>query len=64
MTDEPFGRQPLPVTVTIKGEPEDVQYWLRDLMRRAGFKGDLVQGLPFVDSFEAQFKIHPRAVND
>jgi hypothetical protein len=63
-TDEPFGRQPLPVTVTVKGEPEDVQYWLRELMRRAECKGDLVQGHPFIDSFEAKFTIYPRAVND
>lgn len=64
MADEPFGRQPQPVTVTVKGEPEDVQYWLRDLMRRAGFKGDMIQGGAFVDSFEANFTIYPRAVND
>lgn len=64
MQDEPFGRQPQPVTVTVKGEPEDVQYWLRDLMRRAEFKGDMVQPGVFIDSFEAQFKIYPRAVND
>jgi hypothetical protein len=64
MTDTPFGRQPQPVTVTVKGEPEDVRYWLRDLMRRAEFKGDMTQAGAFIDSFEAQFTIYPRAVND
>ena len=64
MTDTPFGRQPQPVTVTVKGEPEDVQYWLRELMNRAGFKGDMVHGREFIDSFEARFTSYPRAVND
>jgi hypothetical protein len=64
MTDTPFGRQPQPVTVTVKGEPEYVRYWLRDLMRRAEFKGDMTQACAFIDSFEAQFTIYPRAVND
>lgn len=64
MNDESFGRQPQPVIVTIKGEPEDIQTWLRCLMRYAGSKGDMVQLCVFIDSFEAAFKIYPRAVND
>lgn len=59
MTDEPFGRQPKPVTVTIEGEPEDVCYWYRQLMRRAEFKGDLA-----IAYNANSFTIHPRAVND
>lgn len=57
--NEPFGRQPKPVLVTLSGDLEDVQYWKRELMRRAEFKGDLVQGLG-----AGMFKIYPRAVND
>ena len=54
-----FGRQPKPVTVVILGEPEDVDYWKRELSRRAEFKGDLVQS-----GTRGVFIIHPRAVND
>lgn len=57
--DEPFGRQPQPVTVTIEGEWPDINYWLRQLSNRAEFKGDMVQSIS-VNSF----KIYPRAVND
>lgn len=64
MSEEPFGRQPKPVIVTLKGEPEDVRYWLREFMRRGEFKGDRVTAGAFIDSFEAVFTIHPRAVND
>lgn len=57
--NEPFGRQPNPVLVTLSGDLEDVQYWKRELMRRAEFKGDLAQDLG-----TGMFKIYPRAVND
>lgn len=54
-----FGRQPKPVSVLITGQNEDVDYWMRELMRRAEFKGDTVQ------KFGSQkFMIYPRAVND
>ena len=59
MNDEPFGRQPQPVRVTLFGEPEDVSFWLRQLRQRAEFKGDMTTvNQPNV------FTIHPRAVND
>lgn len=61
MSDEPFGRQPKPVTIRIEGDDSrDVEYWLRDLARRAEFKGDYVQRNVVRDGFI----IYPRAVND
>lgn len=66
MSDEPFGRQPGPVLVRIDGEREDVDYWLRELMRKAEFKGDQAQLVNNIKGVfgNAQFRIHPRAVND
>ena len=59
-TDEPFGRQPKPVTVAITGDdPRDVAYWVRELSKRAEFKGDTAQRI-----HPSSFIIHPRAVND
>src|ERR1700761_8457696 len=43
MSNEPFGRQPRPVTVNFYGEKEDVEFWKRELARHAEFKGDRVQ---------------------
>jgi hypothetical protein len=57
--DEPFGRQPKPVEVTLIGEDIDVDYWMSQLMRRAEFKGDMVQL-----KHGSAFIIYPRAVND
>lgn len=57
--NEPFGRQPLPVTVTLEGEAEDTQYWIMRLRGAAEFKGDMTK-----DTGPKQFKIYPRAVND
>ena len=37
MIDEPFGRQPKPVTVLFYGETADVEYWKHELGRRAEF---------------------------
>lgn len=62
MSTEPFGRQPQKVTVRLDGEPQDVQYWARELARRAEFKGDYVQRNIVGDG--SIFVIHPRAVND
>lgn len=57
--DEPFGRQPKPVTVTITGDdPRDVEYWVSDLAHRAEFKGDQVQRI-----HPSSFIIHPRAMD-
>lgn len=57
--DEPFGRQPQPVVVTLTGESQDINYWAQELARRAQFKGDVV-----VFKHANIFTIHPRAVND
>lgn len=57
--DEPFGRQPKPVEVILSGHPFDVEYWKRQLMLRAGYKGDIAQS-----TGPDRFKIYPRAVND
>lgn len=59
MSDEPFGRQPKPVTVTLDGDVIDIQYWMRQLMGRAEFKGDTAQKIT-----PSTFRIYPRAVND
>lgn len=58
--DEPFGRQPEPVKITLSGDPRDCEYWLYQLMRRAEFKGDLA--VRHTPSFV--FTIYPRANND
>jgi hypothetical protein len=63
MSNEPFGRQPEPVTVQLAGNPIDVDYWTRELMRRAEFKGDQVLRVNS-DAGYAGFRIFPRAVND
>jgi len=60
MNNEPFGRQPKPVAVLLYGEAADVEYWKRELARRAEFKDDLVQQ----SQFGHGFVIYPRAVND
>lgn len=58
--DEPFGRQPQRVTVTIDGDDvQDVDYWAYRLRRAAEFKGDIVQQVN-----AGTFHIYPRAVND
>lgn len=59
MSSDPFGRQPLPVTIRFEGDPRDVDFWLRELLRRAEYKGDTTQRLG-----PSTFKIYPRAVND
>lgn len=57
--NEPFGRQPQPITVTLEGDAEDVLPWLHRLRHAAEYKGDMTQ-----DTGPKQFKIYPRAVND
>lgn len=59
MADEPFGRQPQTVVVTLQGELEDVNYWMGQLRQRAEFKGDTTNRLT-----PNSFAIHHRAVND
>lgn len=62
--NEPFGRQPMPVKITIEGaDPRDVDYWYRQLTRSAEFKGDMTQTEPG-EPMKHTFTIHPRAVND
>lgn len=63
MSDEPFGRQPQPVMVEISGDQPDVDYWRRQLMAKAEFKGDLAQ-IIHTGAGKTGFKIFPRAVND
>lgn len=63
MSDEPFGRQPQPVTVQLSGDSRDVDYWQRELMRKAEFMGDQAQ-LISCGAGVTVFKIYPRAVND
>lgn len=58
MTDEPFGRQPQPVRVTLEGEQVDIDFYISRLARSAEFKGDMVQ------RNGNTFTIYPRAVND
>lgn len=61
----PFGRQPKPITITLVGEREDIEYWGRELMRRAEFKGDSVERQKYLEDLnEVIFKIYPRAIND
>lgn len=59
MSDEPFGRQPRPVKVTIDGDQIDVDFWLRALMNRGESSGDMTQKIN-----QRCFMIYPRAVND
>ena len=64
MTDEPFGRQPEPVRIKLRGSPEDVRYWLREFRLRAEFKGDVASSTTYDSDGHAEFTIYPRAVND
>lgn len=57
--DEPFGRQPKPVTVTIVGAYEDAVYYMQLLRRYAESHGDNAERLS-----DFAFRIYPRAVND
>lgn len=60
MSDEPFGRQPKPVTVTVaEGEHEDIVNFTNALMSFAEHRYDLV-----VRNSPNSFRIYPRAVND
>ncbi len=64
MTDEPFGRQPESVTITISNGPDiDVEYWYRHIKRAVEFKGDITQDIDN-DTERRTFRIYPRAVND
>lgn len=63
MSNEPFGRQPKPVTVRIEGgEAQDVEFWALHLARAAQYKGDNVQKSIVREG--CAFTIYPRAVND
>lgn len=63
MSDEPFGRQPLPVIVTVEGDKRDATFWANLLKARAEYKGDLVDWWAATEG-SMSFKIYPRAVND
>lgn len=59
MSDEPFGRQPKPVQVTLTGEAVDVAFWRQHIKRACEYKGDLVEQWP-----SGHLTIYPRAIND
>lgn len=59
MIEEPFGRQPEPVTITLSGHPLDVEYWKSIMIRMLNYHYDEVH-----DVAPDAFKIFPRAVND
>lgn len=65
MTDEPFGRQPKPVTITITdGDQVDRDYWQHLIIRAAENVGADTNELPLVTTPMSTFRIYPRAVND
>ena len=56
--NEPFGRQPQPVTVILSGDPRDVDHFITILQNAAERDGGLTERRV------SSFKIYPRAVND
>jgi hypothetical protein len=65
MSDEPFGRQPRPVTITISGtDDRDIEPWVTRLKRGCEYKGDDTSQVRRVKNVSAEFTIYPRAVND
>lgn len=59
MSDEPFGRQPMPVKVTLAGESIDVNYWTSILIRYIESQGPIT-----IKQHGNIFTIYPHAVND
>ena len=59
MTNQPFGRQPQPVTVVLAGEQIDIDRYMRRLQRAAESNGESTNW-----NNPASFTIYPRAVND
>lgn len=60
MANDPFGRQPLPVQISVTGNgAEDVAFWVRHIKRACEFKGDNVEQLG-----SCTLIVYPRAVND
>lgn len=65
MSNEPFGRQPMPVTIHIIGtDDRDILEWERRLKRGCEYKGDMASSTKYVRNKSAEFTIYPRAVND
>lgn len=65
MTDEPFGRQPKPVTITVVGTNDrDILEWIRRLKKGCEYKGDDTSDTRHIPNKSAEFTIYPRAVND
>lgn len=59
MTDEPFGRQPKPIKVTLEGDTIDIDFWFLEFKRRAEALSANVE-----QAHRNIFTIYPRAVND
>jgi hypothetical protein len=57
--NEPFGRQPKPVSITLTGDLRDVEHYMQVLRRAAEHSGDNTSQLS-----DCEFTIYPRAVND
>lgn len=67
MDNEPFGRQRLPVKVTLSGDYADVHAWYLYFKNRAEYKGDVTTGYKgewVADKYQRHFIIYPQAVND
>lgn len=60
MSDEPFGRQPLPVTLTFSGDPRDIDHYKRRIKNWIESVSYDVTTSPGDDTLV----IHPRAVNE
>ncbi len=58
-SDEPFGRQPLPVKITMDGETIDIDYWFNEMKRMIESRG-----YNTVQRHRNIFTIYPGAVND
>ena len=59
MIDEPFGRQPEPVEVIFKGDPRDVEHYIRKIqafIERSSYANVVREN--------DHIRIYPRAVND
>lgn len=55
-------RQPKMVTITVKGEPEDLQNWFQRLNR---YLSNQASSVDFdIRTGSVEFRVHPFAIND